>query len=167
MKSALSIIWVVVSCWVVSQTNAQQCTMNLPLSGGSGGGAFSDADFVSKGLITKVQLECGPFFTSIKVRYGTTWAPKHGWGQSNCDNWWKRGSMKEYTLGANEYITGAIVSHGKYINSVTLTTNKKSFDKCGSGQGTTDTIINGRRVMYFKGRSGCIVDAFQLYGPTW
>nr|BAG80527.1 jacalin-related lectin [Pteria penguin] len=148
-------------------TGAAFCSQYLTKVGGNGGGAFDESSLSSNGDITAIQVECGNVFTSIKVKYGSTWGTKHGWGASHCSNYFTRGNQTTYTLEDGEYITGATITHNAYVNSIIFKTNKRNFAKCGWSTGAKSTTITGRHLKYINGRSGCIVDSLSLYWPQW
>nr|BAG80528.1 jacalin-related lectin [Pteria penguin] len=167
MSSLVFGVIVVICLSYLSETSAQCPAFMSKRFGGLKGGAFTDKSKANNGDITAIRMECGTHLTAIQFRYGNVWGPKHGWGRSNCGIWWTRGKKVSYNLAPREYISGATISYGDYVNSVRIKTNKRKLPKCGSSKGEKSKSVSGKRLKFVQGRSGCIVDAIQFYWPTW
>ena len=78
--------------------------------GGNGGGYFTEGGYYSdKGAITAIQLRYHHYIVSIQVRYGSTWAPRHGGGN---------GDVITYYLENGEKIRSIVARSGSLVDSI-------------------------------------------------
>lgn len=110
--------------------------------GKTGGHPFSSE------IVKKVGLRTGKYVDAIilnDVRYG-------GLGGH---------PSLEIKFEEDEYIESVIVRHGKYIDGLTLKTNRGKIIK-GGGNGGTETTLENIRVISIGGRSGKYLDSLKI-----
>nr|BAG80533.1 jacalin-related lectin [Pteria penguin] len=157
-------------CLLAMQADAV-CTALSESYGGPGGlNRFDENALAKNGDIKEIELLCGRRVTAIRLRYGSVWGTLHGWKSppgKSCARDWDVGVKVLYTLQPNEYVKGATITYDRFVNSLTLKTNMRQLPKCGKTTGSKTKSIDGRRLKYITGNSGCILDRIQFYWPSW
>lgn len=148
-----TLIWltslIVVASWLHSPT-ALAANELTRAYGGSGGATFLDQP---PGRIAGVRIRAGRYVDSVQFAYRkdnkTTWGPQHG-GNG--------GKLYEIKFESGERITEIGGRYGKYLDSVYIKTNRKTYPTRGGDGGSRSFKIQGR-IKGFWGRSGSLVDA--------
>ena len=122
-------------------------------AGGTGGYLFDDGPAI--GRIADVLIRSGAYIDSILVieENPTTIHPQHG-GDG--------GHLDIFTLASDEYITEVSGRYGRYVDSLTIQTNKGQIGHWGGSGGVQDFDFqapSGYAIVGFWGRSGAYVDA--------
>ena len=134
-----------------------------------GGGPFDDRSSWKYDDITAVRLECSVYYLhSIQVKYGDTWAKKHGSGLHGCGH-----NCKNYTktLATDERITNVkmVIANSyslEFIHKATFHTNKRELLACGGdgpAAGRRHEESKGYRLQYISGRAGDFVDGLRYH----
>nr|BAG80530.2 PPL3-a [Pteria penguin] len=132
--------------------------------GGPGGDAFDDKAVAQNGDITRIEMQCTDVATYIKLRYGKVDSRQWGWANENCIQWSKKGEKVVHELSSGEYITSAIVTYGKYVQSITFKTNKRTLPRCGtSATEKSVTVLIPGGLKYISGRWGCRIDGLRFH----
>ena len=136
---------------------------------GGGGPLFDDKSSWKYRDITAIRLECSSnWMHSIQMKYGDTWAKKHG-----TDRTCSQHGCKTYTktLENDERITNVTMIIGKtfhfvMIHRATFHTNKGALISCGGDNpksGKTSEESSGYRLQYINGGAGDFVDSLQFH----
>jgi len=108
---------------------------------------WSDGETAQQGgRITGVRMWTGIRVDSIQVRYGTTWAQRHGA---------EGGSLKEFELSPEDKITGVIIRAGSHIEAIGFSlANGKRIGPYGSGNAE---ILNQQNceLVFISGSADC------------
>ena len=131
------------------------------IAGGRGGAAFSDRDIPMGAKISEIRIRSGQSIDSIQAVYvlqdGRAFeGPGHGG---------RGGNLNVFRLEADEYITGLSGRYGDYLDSLTITTNRRKSQVFGGRGGSRNFAISvpaGNQVSGLTGRSGEYLDAIGL-----
>ena len=141
--------------------------------GGPAGGTFDDKSSWKYQKITAIKLECSDkYMSSIQMKYGDTWGPKHGSVPHCSTKWHCKSYMKTLDAANDERIESVEMIHGRswwnvvLIHKAKFNTNKGELITCGG-----DTTHSGRkadewkgyRLQYISGRSGEFVDNLKFH----
>ena len=137
--------------------------------GQQGGRSFDDKSSWQCKNITAIRLECSMYYMhSIQIKYGDTWAEKHGSGRQGCGQ-----NCRNYTktLTTNERITNVKLLSAKsfglvFIHRAKIYTNHGELISCGGIGFKADRIYyesQGFRLQYISGRSGDFVDGLRFH----
>ena len=140
----------------VSSALKPALSLHEGLVGGSGGSRFDDGGPETvNGRITDVLIHSGQYIDSIQVSEGNPAVlhPRHG-GNGGYPN--------NLILAGDEYITEVSGKYGKFIDSLTIQTNKGQIGHWGGDGGKYDfdfAAPPGYAIVGFYGRSGQFLDA--------
>ena len=124
--------------------------------GGAGGSTFQDSPLPDGAKICKVRIRHGSWINAIGLSYKlngqVTDLPMHG-GEG--------GTLSEFTIEDDEYITGLSGHYGQFVNSLIIHTNKRTSSQYGGSSGTDYQYIQypNLELVGFLGRSGSYLDA--------
>ena len=129
--------------------------------GGSGGAAFSDTEPAAGARVLEVRVRSGGYVDSVQMVYAlrdgrTVEGPRRG-GTG--------GSLNVFQLNADEYIVGISGRTGKYIDSISFRTNKRTSPIFGGKGGDREYHIDipaGNQAVGLTGRAGQYLDAIGL-----
>lgn len=138
-----------------------QGATSTALFGGRGGSAFTDPEPPAGTRVLEIHVRSGDHVDSVQMvlshpdgrRITTTRRGGSG------------GRLNVFRLDSDEYITGASGRHGDYIDSISVTTNKRSSPVWGGRGGDRDFRLEvpaGNQAVGFAGRAGDFVDAIGL-----
>lgn len=129
--------------------------------GGSGGDEFSD-DLTQAVRIVKISIRHGARVDAIQ----TTWLLTDGTQFTGVRHGGGGGKESVIEFGSNEYILTIQGRSGSRIDSLTITTNKKSYGPYGGDGGQSFGPIPVEAAGGFFGRSGTEVDAIGVFIPA-
>ena len=150
-------------------TDSYLAIRSSKLYGGLNAATFNDKSSWQYEAITAIRLECsGDLMYSIQMKYGDTWATKHGTDRS-CAHL----SCKSYTklLAEDERITSVKMVifntwNIDFIHATTFNTNKGELITCGDVRprpGRQIVVSQGHQLQYINGRSGDLVASLQFH----
>lgn len=131
------------------------------LAGGGGGNEFSDTDIPSGAKIKEIRIRSSRFVDAIQAVYtlrdgSILEGPLHGG---------RGGNIRVFRLDPDEYITAITGRYGRFIDSITIQTNKRTSQVFGGSGGDRNFRISvppGNQVVGFVGRAAQYLDAIGL-----
>jgi hypothetical protein len=129
--------------------------------GGRGGNPFADPALPPGARISAVRVYSGDYVDGLQLVYTlsdgrTTEGALHG-------N--RSGRRNDFNLDANEYLIGISGRYGKYVDSLTIRTNRRTSPAYGGRGGEKEFSVQantGNMVTGFSGRSGKYLDAIDI-----
>jgi hypothetical protein len=129
--------------------------------GGTGGRRFQDSPLPDGAKICKVRIRHGSSLNAIGLSYKLngqiTDLPMHG-GNG--------GTLSEFTIEDDEYITSLSGRYDRVVNSLVIQTNKRTSSQYGGNGGSTDYKLHiqypKQELVGFLGRSGLLLDAIGI-----
>lgn len=137
--------------------------LEAAIVGGRGGSGFKDTPDAFARL-SKIKIRSGWWIDSIQV----VWKLPDGSQQESEQRGGAGGSLEEFVLDADEYLTSITGKCGKYVGSITFHTNKRTSRTYGLGKGAGAgktfklTAPEGTAIKGFVGRSGMYLDALGI-----
>lgn len=129
--------------------------------GGQGGDEFSD-DLTQVVRIVRISIRHGARVDAIQ----TTWLLTDGTQLTGARHGGGGGEETVIEFGSNEHIVTIQGRSGSRIDSLTITTNKKSYGPYGGDGGKPFGPIPAEAAGGFFGRSGTNVDAIGVFIPA-
>ncbi len=138
--------------------------------GGWGGEAFADQQVAPQASVSKIKVTDGCYVYRVKFEYSDGGQTDHGGpGPLLCPG---IGGVivteKEFVLASDEFIQGIQGRSGRYIDSMSFTTNKRVIGPLGGDGGETFSLTAppGYKVKRLFGRSGAFLDAVGIVVET-
>ena len=122
---------------------------------------FDDKDEWNGGRITAISMRCGPYPLAFRLQYNGVWAPINGFWSEACapNNSW----TPVHNFDDDEKIVSVEISDNWWLDSVTLTTNKRTLETCGIPNAAHINVETGKRLAYISGQYGCFFDHLQFH----
>jgi hypothetical protein len=131
------------------------------IAGGDGGSAFSEQNIPPGARISEIRVRSGEMVDSIQAVYilenGRVFeGPRYGGNGGN---------LSIFRLDRDEFIVGISGRRGKYVDSLSIQTNRRTSQAFGGGGGDRNYHFSappGQMVIGFVGRAGEYLDAIGL-----
>jgi hypothetical protein len=128
--------------------------------GGAAGGGFQDGTLPEGAKICKVRIRYGSWLDAIGLSYKlngqVTDLPMHG-GNG--------GTLSEFTIEDDEYITSLSGRYDRFVNSLVIGTNKRTSSQYGGTGGSSDyklVIQSNQKLVGLQGRSERYLNAIGI-----
>ncbi len=129
--------------------------------GGGGGNPFADPAMPSGARISAVRVYSGEYVDGIQLVYTLA----NGRTSEGALHGNRGGRRNDFNLNSDEYIIGLSGRYGRYVDSLSIRTNKRTSPAYGGRGGDRDFSVQagtGNMVTGFSGRSGKYLDAIDI-----